>query len=87
MSEKPQLSDDVQGRLFNWKFKSAWDHYLSEHDGKVDLDRDSVGELIEAMSSTFGNIGWVGDGTVSVIIGAIVDVLVPREDEGVYKNE
>lgn len=60
-------AENLKGRLFNWKFKSALQY--------LEGQPDEVRELVEALANTVGNSGWE-DGYLGTIIGAAVDKLI-----------
>jgi len=57
-----KLNDDLMGRLYNWKFNSAYG-YL---DGS---ESEEVVELIDALGQVFGNTGGMC-GAMATIVGA-----------------
>jgi hypothetical protein len=75
------LSDDIQGRLLNWKFNSAARYMREEIVRGADIPEE-VQDTIRALDTTFGNVGWF-DGVMSDIVRAAVWYLgVYDEGEG-----
>lgn len=71
------LSENVQGRLYNWKFESAWE-YMQEDMESGPYD-ESEADTIKALSDTFGNAGWF-DGSMANIVRAAVWYLGVEDD-------
>jgi hypothetical protein len=60
-------------RLVNWKFGQALQHLRDDHPWDVQ-------DLVKSLAMTFGSPGWF-DGTMSAIVRAAIDSLMPEEDE------
>lgn len=69
------LDEDVQGRLYNWKFDSAQD--------MLDVSKATPQErqAIKALAETFGNVGYFG-GTLAGVVQAAVYGLIGEYGDG-----
>lgn len=73
----PDIPENAKliNRLYNWKFGQAWYHAEA-----MNLP-DEVTHLISTLNRMFGNIGWVMDGDMTVLIQATVAVLIGFEED------
>lgn len=70
------LTEDMRGRLYNWKFADAWNLAKASRDVTVEEL-----ELITALASTFGDSGWWGGvGHMGTIVGAALETLGVGDD-------
>lgn len=75
------LGPDTVGRLINWKFTQA--KVAAEREARLqsaeNLITDEEVELIEALHTIFGNVGWF-DGALATVVRAAVSTLVGDEE-------
>lgn len=62
------LNEDCKNRLYNWKFRSAFNDLNSD---ATSYERDSV----QALNDCFGNCGWF-EGNIGELVGSVVALLI-----------
>lgn len=68
------MNDQLAGRLHNWKFQQAtW--YLEG-------ESEDVRRLVGALAAILGNVGWMTDSELGVIVAAALQTLPIHEQEG-----
>lgn len=65
-------NENLIGRVENWKFEQAIKYLEGES--------DEVKEIINALATSFGNVGWF-DGNLGRIVEFAVKCLLPDDSE------
>ena len=65
------MNDQLASRLYNFKFGQAT-AYLEGED-------DSTKNIINALSDTFGDVGWGLEGNMGLIVWAVVTPMLPKD--------
>ena len=71
------LSDEVQSRLLNFKFKAALEY---AHRNNEELSEDEA-NLMEALSNVLGDPGWFDGHLAFIVTYALMAIGVDRDKE------